>query len=151
MTLSGSGPTTSTAGATASYSFVVTNNGPLTATNLTVTDTLPFGAEYVSASPGCTFDAGTITCAAASLAVGSSIAFAVTVRWDFSGPVFATASVAVDQINSAAAGQQAVAIGEPPIESADAPLPVWGLRGARDGVCCSWPGARSGLSRELTQ
>ncbi|MGB0385326.1 MAG: SBBP repeat-containing protein [Ardenticatenaceae bacterium] len=43
-----SGPTTAVAGDPITYTLTITNSGQLTATNLTITDTLPSGANYVS-------------------------------------------------------------------------------------------------------
>ncbi len=43
-----SGPTSSVAGATVTYTMNVTNNGPSTATSVSVVDTLPTGAVFVS-------------------------------------------------------------------------------------------------------
>jgi uncharacterized repeat protein (TIGR01451 family) len=125
VSLSGSGPTSATSGATSTYTLTATNSGPLLATNVIVTDTLPSGAVFVSASSGCTFASGTVTCTTASLGVGASATFTITVRWNFSGPVYNTASVTADQINSAAPAQQTVAFGAPPDTSAEAPVPAW--------------------------
>jgi len=47
------------------YTITVTNNGPLTATSVTLTDTLPGELNYVSSTPGapdCVFATGTLTC-----------------------------------------------------------------------------------------
>jgi len=47
------------------YTITVTNNGPLTATSVTVTDTLPVELIFVSSTPGspdCTFSTDTVTC-----------------------------------------------------------------------------------------
>jgi uncharacterized repeat protein (TIGR01451 family) len=125
VALAGSGPVSATSGATSTYSLAATNSGPLPATNVTVTDTLPFGAEFVSASSGCTFASGKVTCSVASLGVGSNVSFTIVVRWNINGPVYDTASVTADQINSASAGQATVAFGSPPGPGVDAPLPLW--------------------------
>ena len=45
-----SGPATVVAGGSVSYSLVVANNGPSDAANLSVTDTLPAGVTFVSAT-----------------------------------------------------------------------------------------------------
>jgi hypothetical protein len=42
--------------------ITVTDSGPLTATNVVVTDTLPAGATFVSASPGCTVVCSAVRC-----------------------------------------------------------------------------------------
>lgn len=125
LTLAGTGPATATSGATSVYILTATNGGPLLATNVSVTDALPPGAEFVSASPGCAFASGVVTCSAVSLGVGANITFTLTVRWDVSGPVFDSAAVTTDQINSAPSGQTMVAFGNASSESGDAPLPLW--------------------------
>jgi uncharacterized repeat protein (TIGR01451 family) len=128
VTLSGSGPTQATAGATATYTLTVTNSGPLTATGIAVTDQLPLGATVISASSGCSVSSGVVTCRFASLAASTMVTFTITVRWSASGPVYDTASVALDQINSAAPWQQQLAFGTPSGSDdavADAPLPLW--------------------------
>ncbi len=44
------------------YTITVTNQGPDTATGVTLTDTLPAGFAFTSASAGCSPSAGTVTC-----------------------------------------------------------------------------------------
>src|SRR5207244_908954 len=57
-----------------------TNNGPSTASNVAVVDTLPAGVTFVSADNGGTESAGIVTWpAAASLANGASLTYTVTV------------------------------------------------------------------------
>lgn len=64
------------------YSLVVTNHGPSTATNLVVVDKVPAGLTVVSVTPSagwtCT-GTGPITCTTPSLAVGASATIRVTV------------------------------------------------------------------------
>jgi len=62
------------------YELVVTNFGPSTARDVRVSDPLPRGLSFVSASRGCTFADGTVTCTAAELASGSSLTFRVVTR-----------------------------------------------------------------------
>ncbi len=53
------------------YTITVTNNGPLPATSVTVTDTLPGELIFVSSTPGapdCTFAADTLTCDVGTMA-----------------------------------------------------------------------------------
>jgi uncharacterized repeat protein (TIGR01451 family) len=66
------------AGRDATYSLKVTNNGPSAATNVRVSDPLPSGLSFASASPGCTQATQTVTCTIASLTTGSSQTFNVT-------------------------------------------------------------------------
>lgn len=65
-------------GAEITYELVVTNAGPDPAPNVTVSDTLPTGLAFASASPGCASSGQTVTCAVDSLAVGASQTFTVT-------------------------------------------------------------------------
>ncbi|HEX2835217.1 MAG TPA: DUF11 domain-containing protein [Thermoanaerobaculia bacterium] len=75
-------------GSTFSYTIVVTNNGPDTATSVVMTDTLPSSLLFRSITQPspftCTTPAvgstGTITCSAASLANGASRTFTLVVE-----------------------------------------------------------------------
>jgi len=62
------------------YTIVVTNGGPNTATGVTVTDVLPPGTTFQSATPGgaCS-GTTTITCNAGTLTNGASATFTLTV------------------------------------------------------------------------
>jgi uncharacterized repeat protein (TIGR01451 family) len=59
------------------YTLTVTNNGPDTATNVTVTDTLPAGVTFVSSNPATT--SSPMVWNVGSLANGASTAITVTV------------------------------------------------------------------------
>lgn len=61
------------------YNLAVTNNGPDTATSAVVTDTLPAGVTFVSASPGCTEAGGIVTCALGDLVNGAVVNLTITV------------------------------------------------------------------------
>jgi uncharacterized repeat protein (TIGR01451 family) len=64
------------------YTLAVTNAGPVAATNVTVTDTLPASAVFQSAGGSgwsCGEAGGTVTCTRASLPVGQAPALAITV------------------------------------------------------------------------
>ncbi|MBT8132551.1 MAG: DUF11 domain-containing protein, partial [Gammaproteobacteria bacterium] len=57
------------------YTLTATNNGPLAATGVTVSGTLPAGVGFVSANPSqgsCTESGGSISCALGDLAVGNN-------------------------------------------------------------------------------
>jgi uncharacterized repeat protein (TIGR01451 family) len=129
LTLAGSGPSQATNGQQSTYTLTASNSGPLIATNVTVTDTLPAGATFVSASSGCSYASGTgtVTCVAASVASGAAPSFTITVRWTFSGAVYDTATVKADQNDSANGSQQQVAFGAAPsdVQTSDGPLPLW--------------------------
>jgi uncharacterized repeat protein (TIGR01451 family) len=67
------------AGAPYTYSLTVQNLGPSAASLVTLTDTLPASADFVSASAGCTHDGGIVTCALGTLNGGVSSTVVVTV------------------------------------------------------------------------
>jgi uncharacterized repeat protein (TIGR01451 family) len=67
------------AGAPFTYGLTAKNLGPAAASSVTLVDTLPAGATFSSASPGCTEAAGTVTCALGTLNVGASAVVGITV------------------------------------------------------------------------
>jgi len=74
------------------YTLAVTNNGPAGATGVTITDPLPDGMAFVSASAGCS-GTSIITCAIGSLAKGSFAFVAVVVRRTTLGAITNSATV----------------------------------------------------------
>ena len=68
-------------GVSLSYRITVTNNGPAVATNVSVTDTLPSGVNFVSATTTQGYCSGTasVNCNLGSLAVGSSAVITIVV------------------------------------------------------------------------
>jgi uncharacterized repeat protein (TIGR01451 family) len=120
--LSGSGPATATAGSTSTYTITVTNTGPLDGTNVQLTDTLPAGATFNSASAGCASTSGQVTCNLGTLAVNASATITITVTWSITGSVSDVASVTADQSNTSSS--QTLSFGTAPVAS-DAPLPTW--------------------------
>jgi uncharacterized repeat protein (TIGR01451 family) len=66
------------AGLEIDYTLLVTNNGPTASFGSLVTDTLPAGVDFVSASPVCTVDVSVVTCTLGSLAVGESATITIT-------------------------------------------------------------------------
>ncbi|HEY0278667.1 MAG TPA: isopeptide-forming domain-containing fimbrial protein, partial [Solirubrobacterales bacterium] len=62
------------------YGLHVVNNGPSDATGVKLTDPLPAGTQFVSASENCTEAGGTITCEVGELKVGEERDYKVTVK-----------------------------------------------------------------------
>ncbi|MCH6201030.1 gliding motility-associated C-terminal domain-containing protein [Aquiflexum sp. LQ15W] len=61
------------------YTINVLNNGPDAATNVSVTDVLPTGTSFVSATNGGTFQSGTVTWEFPTIAPGETVELAVRV------------------------------------------------------------------------
>ncbi|GAB3935076.1 hypothetical protein GCM10029976_044920 [Kribbella albertanoniae] len=68
------------AGADLTYTIVAKNNGPSTAKDVAVTDTLPGGVELVSAKPAQGTCSGTLACTLGDIPSGSSVAITVVVK-----------------------------------------------------------------------
>ncbi len=82
------------------YTLTVTNNGPATATVVTVTDTLPTQVSYVSAVPTqgtCSQAAGTVTCLLGTMTKGTTATVNITATAVTRGQVTNTASVSATQ------------------------------------------------------
>jgi choice-of-anchor A domain-containing protein/uncharacterized repeat protein (TIGR01451 family) len=73
-----------------SYTLTAKNNGPDTAKDVVVRDTLPVGVTYSSSSTGCAIAASIVTCTVGDLANGASKAFTINV---VANPIAAAASV----------------------------------------------------------
>jgi uncharacterized repeat protein (TIGR01451 family) len=97
LSLVKNGPAATTEGNNVTYTLVATNNGPTTATGVTVSDAVPANSTFVSASPGCALAAGVVTCTAGTLASGASQAFSVTVQAGSGGSIVNTATVGGNQ------------------------------------------------------
>ncbi|MDA0797130.1 MAG: SBBP repeat-containing protein [Chloroflexi bacterium] len=87
-------PITATISSNLTYTLTVTNAGPDTAADVTVSDVLAGGVVFVSAGAGCSESGGTVTCTAASLANSASAAYTITVTAPgATGTISNTASV----------------------------------------------------------
>ncbi len=91
-----------TAGTVLTYTLTITNSGPSNAANVVVTDTLPAGVIYASASTGCSHDSGVVTCGLGSLvnAATKVITVAVTINQGTTIPLTNLAQVASDTPDS---------------------------------------------------
>jgi uncharacterized repeat protein (TIGR01451 family) len=72
LSITKTAPATATTSSPLTYTIVATDNGPGPATGVTVTDTLPAGVSFVSASSGCTDIGGTVVCNVGNLGFGAS-------------------------------------------------------------------------------
>jgi uncharacterized repeat protein (TIGR01451 family) len=97
LALSGKAPTSVTLGSNLTESFTVTNNGTAGATGVTLTDPLPAGVKFVSATGGITPVNGVVTFSLGSLAAGASTSVTIVVTPTTAGAVSDTATVGMDQ------------------------------------------------------
>ncbi len=96
------------------FSFVLTatNNGPSPATGVVVTDQLPAGINFVSATASqgsCSNNAGMVTCNLGNLAVRASATIMLTVSAAAAGSITNTASVKANEPDGISANNQASA------------------------------------------
>ena len=69
-----------TPGATATYQISVINNGPAISQGAQMLDTLPSNLQFTSATGGCVFNSGTITCDLGTMPSGSTKVFDITTK-----------------------------------------------------------------------
>jgi uncharacterized repeat protein (TIGR01451 family) len=78
------------------YTVGVQNSGPSSATSVSLSDALPAGVSFVSATPSqgspCTQSAGTVTCALGTIANAASASVQITVTPNSTGSITNTAS-----------------------------------------------------------
>ena len=98
-------------GDTASFAITVANAGPSGATNVTLTDPLPAGLTYVSATPSQGTCAGTtsVTCSLGALAAGATASVAIVVTGSAAGNQVNTATVTATEGDPNAANNGASA------------------------------------------
>src|SRR3712207_760440 len=89
-------------GGTLTYTVGVTNNGPVNATGVTLTDTLPTGVTFVSATASqgsCSQSGGTVTCTIGALNNRASATATIVVTPTTAGTLTNSVSPAATQID----------------------------------------------------
>jgi uncharacterized repeat protein (TIGR01451 family) len=121
VVVTNSGPTTSTEGSSLTYSFTVINNGPYSAPNVVLADTLDPSLSYQSATKSqgsSTLSGNVVTFSFGSLGVGQSVTATVTVVASDDGNLNNSAAVTssiLDPISSNNLVVVTTAVAEPPI------------------------------------
>ena len=113
------------------YTIVVTNGGPNTATGVTLTDVLPAGAAFVTATTtqgAVSAAGGVVTAALGTLAPGATATVTITVRPTAAGALTNVARVAGDQTNSDPANGVSAPVVTPVDPVAGPPVTVLALR-----------------------
>jgi len=116
------------------YTVAVTNNGPSSATGVTMTDTLPTGVTYVSASSTkgtCSHSGDQITCAIGPMAVSESATITIVVTPTTPGTITNTAIVSGNEHdpilsnNTVAQETTVLASADLVVTKTDSPDPVY--------------------------
>jgi uncharacterized repeat protein (TIGR01451 family) len=118
VTKTASSPTF-TIGQAITFTISVTNAGPGSASNTTVTEVLPAGTTFVSASAGCT-GTTTVTCNLGTLNSGSTTSVSIDVTASGTNSITNTASVASDATDSASGNNSGSATISPAAAAAEA-------------------------------
>jgi len=102
---------TAAPGGTVTYTLVVTNHSTATANNVVVSDTLPTGTSFHSASAGCSAASGTATCSMGALGASQSVTMTIAAVVDSSttGAIVNTAQVSAGETDSNASNNIATA------------------------------------------
>ena len=124
------------AGSNLTYTVKVTNLGPSDNSGFTLSDPLPAGTSFVSAtSPDCVHSAGTVTCTSAGLAAGANVTWTIVVSVASSvadgSTLSNTASIATNNTTDPVAANNSdtettavIARADLQVEKSDSPDPV---------------------------
>ncbi|HWD08578.1 MAG TPA: DUF11 domain-containing protein, partial [Actinomycetota bacterium] len=107
-----SSPDPVTVGSPLTYTLTAANAGPDPATGVSVTDPLPAGVSYTSASASqgsCTQASGTVSCTLGTLDLGATATVTIAVTPNVTGTVSNTASVSANETDPNPANNSATA------------------------------------------
>lgn len=127
-----SAPNPVVAGQNITYTVGVSNVGTAAASNVRATVVLPAEASFVSADPGCVYNANVsaVTCTIASLGAATSVSLQVVGKIATAGNYSTVASTSFDGTDSSAAnnvaGTQLTVTAAVPTDG-DVPIPAWAL------------------------
>lgn len=128
LNLSQTAPLTVTVGQTFTYTLTINNVGPATALSAILTDTLPAGVTFVSATTGCVEATGVVTCTLGDLTNGGTTVVEIVVTAAAAGTLSNAAEIGAaspdpdPSDNTASAQTEAVV--PPPGEEFNIYLPI---------------------------
>ena len=100
LSVTKAGPATVDVGDTVTYTLTVANAGPDAAVNVVMTDALPEGVTFVSATSPCVEAEGVVTCELGDLVSGGSVVIEIVVTApDVAGTLSNTAAVTSDTLD----------------------------------------------------
>jgi uncharacterized repeat protein (TIGR01451 family) len=100
------------AGQTLTYTLTAANAGPSSATGVSLTDTLPAGVTYQSATPSqgsCTQASGTVSCSLGTLDASGQATVQIEVTPQSAGSLTNSAQVSAEQVDPSSANNSAIA------------------------------------------
>ena len=97
LAIAKTGPALVTEGNNVVYTLTARNLGPTIATGVVVSDPVPAGTTFVSASAGCSLLAGVVRCNAGTLNPGQTVTFTFTVQAGSGTSIVNTATIAGNQ------------------------------------------------------
>jgi uncharacterized repeat protein (TIGR01451 family) len=97
LALSASAPVSVAVGQDVTYTLTVKNDGAAASTGVTLTDTLPSGVKFISATGGISPVGGVLTFALGNVAAGASTTVTVVASPTMAGTLNDTAAVGMDQ------------------------------------------------------
>ena len=92
------------------YTIIVNDNGPFDATGVVLTDRLPSGVTFLSASTGCARSGAIVTCAIGNLPNGPGRVFTIIVRPTTPGTITNTVSVTGNESDPSTANNTAAEV-----------------------------------------
>src|SRR5207247_4647857 len=92
------------------YTIIVNDNGPFDATGVVLTDRLPSGVTFLSASTGCARSGAIVTCAIGNLPNGPGRVFTIIVRPITPGTITNTVSVTGNESDPSTANNTAAEV-----------------------------------------
>ena len=116
-------------GGTVTFTLTVQNNGPDAAAGTQITDTLPAGLAFVSASPGCSAAGSTITCDIGALPDEATSTLTITAQVASTAAgqtltnVASVSSTTSDPVSSNNTASADVGVGTPPTPPQQSPPP----------------------------